>query len=146
MAAKSSEMEDMIRMRELRELLDLQEESERKRKHEYELECERERNLMRSSGFSWLSLIGFYETDFITSCQRHGASVKEEEKRQLERNHQAWIELQNFIAELRAISPRGESSFFCKFKQLVSIYTTIRYPNFVAVIQPKLHLINTIEA
>jgi hypothetical protein len=126
MAAKSSVMEDMIRTRELRELLDLQEKNER------EYEC----NLVDQFDYSWLGLIGI--TDYLHS--------EDEPKRRFERNYQAWVDLQNFIAELRAIKPSIDFSFFYRFKQLVGIYTTIRYPNFVAVIQPKLHLINTIEA
>jgi hypothetical protein len=131
MAIESSVMEDIVRMRELSELLDLQE--------EYDQEIQKP--LLERSGLSilvWLSS--------INPVRRRLDTLKEESDRRAKRNHQAWLDLQRFIAELKAISPFIDSLSFCKFKQLVILYTRIRYPNFVAVIQPKLHSINTIEA
>jgi len=128
MAAENSVIEDITRMRELRELFDLIDDIEPSPENEFS-----------SSVLAWLSCIGLRSRRFLQD--------EDELEKRAKLNHQYWLNIQKFIAELKAIELDGEgSSFTYRFKQLVNMYTEIRYPNFVAVIQPKLDLINTIEA
>lgn len=128
MAAENSVIEDITRMRELRELLDLIDDIEPS-----------PQNQLSSSVLVWLSCVG------ITS--RRLFQDEDELEKRTKLNHRYWLNIQKFIAELKAIELDTDgSSFIYRFKQLVNTYTEIRYPNFVAVIQPKLDLINTIEA
>ena len=128
MAAENSVIEDIARMRELRELFDLIDDIEPSPENHFS-----------SSVLAWLSCISPRPRRFIQD--------EDESEKRAKQNHQHWLNIQKFIAELRVNEPDGDgSSLIYRFKQLVNMYTEIRYPNFVAVIQPKLDLINSIEA
>lgn len=62
-------------------------------------------------------------------------------------NHQMWLKaLQYVMSYLRLALPSEDTSLLSKFKQTLTKYTEIKYPNLLVVIQPKLQLINSIEA
>jgi hypothetical protein len=61
--------------------------------------------------------------------------------------HQMWLKaLQHVMSYLRSALPSEDTSLLSKFKQTLTRYAEIKYPNLLVVIQPKLQLINTIEA
>lgn len=61
--------------------------------------------------------------------------------------HQMWLKaLQYVMSYLRLTLPSEDTSLLSKFKQTLTKYMEIKYPNLLVVIQPKLQLINSIEA
>jgi hypothetical protein len=58
-----------------------------------------------------------------------------------------WLKaLQSAMSYLRLNSSSFDTSLISKLKQTLTKYAEIRYPNFLVVIQPKLQLLNSIEA
>ena len=61
--------------------------------------------------------------------------------------HKKWLKaLQCAMFYLRLNLPSFDTSLLSKLKQTLTKYAEIRYPNLLVVIQPKLQLLNTIEA
>lgn len=70
----------------------------------------------------------------------------EDESEPVEAN-QKWLKaLQSARSYLHLNFPSFDTSLLSKLKQTLTEYAEIRYPNLLVVIQPKLQLLNTIEA
>lgn len=62
-------------------------------------------------------------------------------------DNKKWLNaLQRAMSYLRVNLPSFDTSLLSKLKHTLMRYAEIRYPNFLVVIQPKLQLLNTIEA
>lgn len=128
-----SRIEDEARMQELRELFALLEEKElHTASHDEEFHSVRR-------ALSVLSWCDFEENDRVSNSVPAPTFV---------RVHQIWLKALHYVMSyLRLLLlPSEDASLLSKFKQVLMKYKDIKYPNLLIVIQPKLQLINTIEA
>lgn len=124
MNPKLSRIEDETRMQELRELFALLEERAIPRDTSFD-----EENHSIERAFRILSWDDFESDSDPVDI------------------HQMWLKaLQHVISYLRLTLPSEDTSLLSKFKQTLTKYTEIKYPNLLVVIHPKLQLINSIEA
>ncbi|MBD8353622.1 hypothetical protein KWE70_18830 [Acinetobacter pittii] len=124
-----SRIEDEARMHELRELFALLEEknlhttSSNEKAHSINETLERALSIL-----SW--------DDFEDDTQAIAVVI-----------HRNWLKvLQYVMPYLRSVLSPKDISLLSKLKQALTKYAEIKHPNHLVVIQPKLQLINTIEA